>query len=133
MVRPGRLLELFEIEHPIVLAPMAGFGTVEVAAAVGGFRRPRLDRLRNDETRSSPSRPIARLAASDRQVQSTSISSVMIRRKRMPTVSVPGMTGCAAIIASLELMREQSASTCRPRAVWRCHVRGSSRTPGPRW
>jgi nitronate monooxygenase len=29
-----RLLELFEIEHPIVLAPMAGFGTVELAAAV---------------------------------------------------------------------------------------------------
>ena len=25
-----RLLELFEIEHPIVLAPMAGFGTVEL-------------------------------------------------------------------------------------------------------
>ena len=29
-----RLLELFQIEHPIVLAPMAGFGTVELAAAV---------------------------------------------------------------------------------------------------
>ena len=29
-----RLLELSEIEHPIVLAPMAGFGTVELAAAV---------------------------------------------------------------------------------------------------
>jgi len=29
-----RLVELFEIEHPIVLAPMAGFGTVELAAAV---------------------------------------------------------------------------------------------------
>jgi nitronate monooxygenase len=29
-----RLLELFDIEHPIVLAPMAGFGTVELAAAV---------------------------------------------------------------------------------------------------
>jgi len=29
-----RLLELFEIEHPIVLAPMAGFGTIELAAAV---------------------------------------------------------------------------------------------------
>ena len=28
-----RLLELFEIEHPIVLAAMAGFGTVELAAA----------------------------------------------------------------------------------------------------
>jgi nitronate monooxygenase len=29
-----RLLELFEIEHPIVPAPMAGFGTVGLAAAV---------------------------------------------------------------------------------------------------
>jgi nitronate monooxygenase len=29
-----RLLELLGIEHPIVLAPMAGFGTVELAAAV---------------------------------------------------------------------------------------------------
>jgi nitronate monooxygenase len=29
-----RLLELFQIEHPIVLAPMAGFATVELAAIV---------------------------------------------------------------------------------------------------
>jgi nitronate monooxygenase len=29
-----RLAELFEIEHPIVLAPMAGFGTVDLAVAV---------------------------------------------------------------------------------------------------
>src|SRR5215475_3506936 len=29
-----RVVELFEIEHPIVLAPMAGLGTVELAAAV---------------------------------------------------------------------------------------------------
>jgi nitronate monooxygenase len=29
-----RLVELFEIDHPIVLAPMAGLGTVELAAAV---------------------------------------------------------------------------------------------------
>ena len=29
-----RIVELFEIEHPIVLAPMAGLGTVELAAAV---------------------------------------------------------------------------------------------------
>src|SRR6266581_3317409 len=28
-----RLLELFQIEHPLVLAPMAGFGTVGLAAA----------------------------------------------------------------------------------------------------
>src|SRR3954453_875892 len=29
-----RLVELFEIEHPIVLAPMAGFGTIDLAVAV---------------------------------------------------------------------------------------------------
>lgn len=29
-----RLIELFEIEHPLVLAPMTGLGTVELAAAV---------------------------------------------------------------------------------------------------
>jgi nitronate monooxygenase len=29
-----RIVELFEIEHPIVLAPMAGLGTVDLAAAV---------------------------------------------------------------------------------------------------
>src|SRR5262249_6439895 len=29
-----RVVELFEIEHPIVLAPMAGLGTVNLAAAV---------------------------------------------------------------------------------------------------
>ncbi len=29
-----RLVELFKIEHPIVLAPMAGLGTVDLAAAV---------------------------------------------------------------------------------------------------
>ena len=30
----NRILELFGIEHPLVLAPMAGFATVELAAAV---------------------------------------------------------------------------------------------------
>ena len=29
-----RLIDLFQIEHPLVLAPMAGFGTVELAASV---------------------------------------------------------------------------------------------------
>ena len=29
-----RVVELFEIDHPIVLAPMAGLGTVQLAAAV---------------------------------------------------------------------------------------------------
>jgi hypothetical protein len=30
----GRLIELFKIEHPLVLAPMAGLGTVELAASI---------------------------------------------------------------------------------------------------
>jgi nitronate monooxygenase len=30
-----RLIDLFRIEHPIVLAPMAGAGSVALAAAVG--------------------------------------------------------------------------------------------------
>ena len=29
-----RLTELFEIEHPLVLAPMAGLGTIGLAASV---------------------------------------------------------------------------------------------------
>ncbi|MBV8919022.1 nitronate monooxygenase, partial [Bradyrhizobium sp.] len=29
-----RLIELFAIEHPLILAPMAGLGTVGLAAAV---------------------------------------------------------------------------------------------------
>jgi len=29
-----RLIDLLKIEHPIVLSPMAGFGTIELAAAV---------------------------------------------------------------------------------------------------
>ena len=30
----GRLIDLFAIQHPIILAPMAGFATVRLAAAV---------------------------------------------------------------------------------------------------
>jgi len=44
-----RLLELFQIEHPLVLAPMAGFGTVELAAAVSNASGL-VDRLRDDES-----------------------------------------------------------------------------------
>jgi nitronate monooxygenase len=29
-----RLIDIFEIKHPLVLAPMAGFGTVGLAASV---------------------------------------------------------------------------------------------------
>ena len=32
-----RVVELFEIDHPIVLAPMAGLGTVQLAAAVSSI------------------------------------------------------------------------------------------------
>jgi hypothetical protein len=42
-----RLVELFEIEHPIVLAPMAGLGTVDPCGCGLECRWPRLDRLRD--------------------------------------------------------------------------------------
>jgi nitronate monooxygenase len=29
-----RLIDLFKIEHPLVLSPMAGFGTIGLAASV---------------------------------------------------------------------------------------------------
>jgi hypothetical protein len=47
-----RLMELLQIEHPLVLAPMAGNGTVELAPSICGRRRLRLDRLRWDATRA---------------------------------------------------------------------------------
>jgi nitronate monooxygenase len=82
-----RLQELFEIEHPIVLAPMAGFGTIELAAAVadsGGLGSIGCATM-------NPQLAVETIARLQRLTsKSTSISSVMIRRKRMPTVSVPG-------------------------------------------
>ena len=45
-----RLTELFEIEHPLVLAPMAGLGTVGLAAFSMRGRRIRLYRLRDNAT-----------------------------------------------------------------------------------
>src|SRR6516165_3742361 len=63
-----RIVELFEIEHPIVLAPMAGLGTVDLAAAVsnaGGLgsigcaiMAPELIAKRVAELRRSTSKPI---------------------------------------------------------------------------
>jgi nitronate monooxygenase len=63
-----RLIELLGIEHPLVLAPMAGFGTVGLAAAVcdaGGLgsigcatMQPRLAAQTIDELRRQTSRPI---------------------------------------------------------------------------
>ena len=63
-----RLIELFGIEHPLVLAPMAGFGTVGLAAAVcdaGGLgsigcatMQPKLAAQTIEELRRRTSRPI---------------------------------------------------------------------------
>jgi hypothetical protein len=39
-----RLTELLQIVHPLILAPMAGLGTVELAASVRRWRS-RLDRF----------------------------------------------------------------------------------------
>jgi hypothetical protein len=46
-----RLTELLQIVHPLILAPMAGLGTVELAASVRRWRS-RLDRLRAPASRS---------------------------------------------------------------------------------
>jgi nitronate monooxygenase len=37
----NRLIDLFEIEHPIILAPMAGAMDAELAAEVSAGRRAR--------------------------------------------------------------------------------------------
>jgi NAD(P)-dependent dehydrogenase (short-subunit alcohol dehydrogenase family) len=66
---PNRsLIELFEIEHPLVLAPMAGLGTVELAASVceaGGLgsigcatMQPQLVAKSIQELRGLTSKPI---------------------------------------------------------------------------
>jgi hypothetical protein len=46
-----RLTELLQIVHPLILATMAGLGTVELAASVRRWRS-RLDRLRAPASRS---------------------------------------------------------------------------------
>ena len=63
-----RLTELFEIEHPLVLAPMAGLGTVGLAASVceaGGLgsigcatMQPQLVAKTIQELRALTSKPI---------------------------------------------------------------------------
>ena len=63
-----RLTELFEIEHPLVLAPMAGLGTVGLAASVcegGGLgsigcatMQPQLVAKTIQELRGLTSKPI---------------------------------------------------------------------------
>jgi nitronate monooxygenase len=63
-----RLIDLFEIEHPLVLAPMAGIGTVELAVSVceaGGLgsiscatMQPALATRMIQELRKRTSRPI---------------------------------------------------------------------------
>ena len=63
-----RLINLFKIEHPLVQAPMAGFGTVELAAAVceaGGLgslgcatMQPQLAATTIQELRKLTSKPI---------------------------------------------------------------------------
>ena len=52
-----RLLDLLEIEHPILLAPMAGAMDFELAVAVAEARRARVAALRHAQ---SPSRRASR-------------------------------------------------------------------------
>ena len=63
-----RLTDIFEVEHPLVLAPMAGFGTVELAASVcdaGGLgsiscatMQPQLAAKTIQELRARASKPV---------------------------------------------------------------------------
>jgi hypothetical protein len=46
-----RVIDVLQIEHPIVLSPMAGIGTVDLARSRFCRWRPRFDRLRRDGTR----------------------------------------------------------------------------------
>jgi NAD(P)H-dependent flavin oxidoreductase YrpB (nitropropane dioxygenase family) len=78
-----RLTELFEIEHPLVLAPMPGLGTIGLAASVceaGGLgslgcatMQPQLVAKTIQELRALTSKP---------------------RRSPILTVSTLGRTGC---------------------------------------
>jgi len=96
-----RLVELFKIEHPIVLAPMAGFGTVDLAAAVsnaGGIGSigcavltPELIAKTVAELRRLTTKPIN---------LNFFISSATIRQRRKPLASVHGIRSFRRIIAN---------------------------------
>ena len=126
-----RLLELFEIEHPIVLAPMAGFGTVELAAAVadagglGSIGCATMNPQLAVET-------IARL----RRLTSKSININFFCHDPAKADADRERAWhdrlCSYIIASLESSASSGVSVWTSRRLAMPFAR-SSRTPGPRW
>jgi NAD(P)H-dependent flavin oxidoreductase YrpB (nitropropane dioxygenase family) len=93
-----RLVELFKIEHPIVLAPMAGFCTVDLAAAVsnaGGIGSIGCAVLTPEL--------IAKTVAELRRLTTKPINLnffATIRQRRTPLVSVDGTRSFRRIIAN---------------------------------
>ncbi|MDB5639682.1 MAG: 2-nitropropane dioxygenase [Bradyrhizobium sp.] len=124
-----RLVDLFKIEHPLVLAPMAGFGTVGLAASVcaaGGLgsiscatMQPQLAAKTIEELRRLTSKPVnvnffchARARADAHREQA-------------------GMIGCCPIIANLELITNRRPAWISHRLATPCAR--SSRRQSPKW
>src|SRR3984893_227249 len=117
-----RLVELFEIEHPIVLAPMAEFGTVELAAAVadaGGLGSIGCATM-------NPHFAVETIA----RLQRLTSKSININFFRHDPAKADADRERAWHDRLCSYYRElgnrprAAASACGPRAVWRCHVRG---------
>jgi NAD(P)H-dependent flavin oxidoreductase YrpB (nitropropane dioxygenase family) len=125
-----RLIDIFEIKHPLVLAPMSGFGTVELAASVceaGGLgsiscatMQPEFAATIIQELRGLTSKPL-------------NVNFFChARRRRMRAASTLGINGFRLIVVNLGSTPSHrrlawiSYRSTRPCARW-------SRTPCPRW
>jgi NAD(P)H-dependent flavin oxidoreductase YrpB (nitropropane dioxygenase family) len=105
-----RLIDPLQIEYPIVLAPMAGIGTGELAASVwatGGFGSIACAAMK-PELVAKTIQAFRRLTVN----QSTLTSLVMYRQKQMLTANRLGVTGCRRTTASLGF-----TPSCRTRAL----------------
>ena len=126
-----RLVDLFEIEHPIVLAPMAGLGTIGLAASVceaGGLgsigcatMQPQLAAQDNSG-----------VAGADEQTNQRQLLLPCPGEVRRLIVSTLGRIGCCPITVSLGLI------TNRRTPAWISHRSAmpcarSSRTPSLKW
>ena len=125
-----RLIELFEIAHPLVLAPMAGLGTVELAASAceaGGLgsvgcaaMQPQLVAKTIQELRGLTGKPI-------------NVNFFChARRSSILIASTLGRSGCCPITMNLEL------STNHRDPAWISHRSAmpyarSSKKRSPKW
>ena len=125
-----RLIDLLQIEHPLVLAPMTGIGTVELAASVcaaGGLGSIGCAAIQPELAAKTIQ---ALRALTDKPINVNFFCHV--RQKPMLTANRLGVTGCRPIIASLGL-----TPSCRTPA-WISHRSmtpcvGSSRTLNRKW